>query len=71
MTEDDVGELLDALLEHFSAAELEDASRALKRLKYYLGFEDPVLRALLTGVREIKNLRGDTKPFWAQCLQEN
>ena len=69
MTANEVGVLIEAISEDFTTDELSDDDLMLDELESLLGLEKPLLSALLSGAREIRCLRGNVRPLWAQYLQ--
>ena len=71
MTEDEIGELLDAISEDFTTEEIFNDEFITEQLRYFLGFNDAEIRVFLPALRDYKKLRGDILPLWAQGLQKN
>jgi len=70
-TDEEVSELLESLLEMFTDDELQDDKVMMKELRYFLGLPDYCLKALISGGREIRRLRGRRIPVWAQPFQNH
>ena len=71
MSEEEIAELIQAVSEDFTSKQLDNEAYMMKELRYLLGLKDCVLQEIIRGVRELKTLRGDILPLWAQCMQRH
>lgn len=71
LSEEHIGELIEAISEDFSSKQLRNEKYMLYRLKFLLGYKDKEAQAILWGARELKKLRGDVKPSWAHAIQRH
>jgi len=71
MTDEEIGEMLEALCDLFTLRQLKNRDKMLKELAYFTGQKKKALPIILEALIEYKKLRGNIKPLWAAGMQEN
>ena len=71
MTDEEIGEMLEGLCDLFTLRQLKNRDKMLKEIAYFTACKQKVLPIILDALIEYKKLRGNIKPLWAACMQEN
>ena len=66
-----IDELVTAISEGYNLKQLANEDFMKKKLRFFLKITDAEIEIILPAAREIRALRGDILPIWAQGLQDN